>query len=380
MDIIMRFFLAFLLIGTYVAPHIGVAQGTSRDTLLDTGISGVYEVFLATDKPDYALRYFAEFGFTVRDSAVLSAAQVKSLYGIETTLKAYRLQNGEIDTHGLLRIMVWGKPLGRGVGYSIPETIGSRMAVMMTKDIIRIVDVYKAERALARPWLPIEPIFDDLYKLSDKSPDFFHRPVGVRETVVYGEFFNHVFFQRYGYTIPGYGTINPAAPLQTSEFTHHDFFIAGPSMDVTNYYRDALGFRPEKDAEIDGDWLRGPQRVFDMPLGYSHIYKGFVSPNNICGKLKFFIPQAPKPDKSAQQRVGELGITLHSLWTPKLDLVYGLVKKQGIQPTAIQNNEFGERCFVFRGPDGATWQIIEKAPTQFNYKPATKLEIIRVNN
>jgi len=346
--------------------------------LPDTGISGVYEVMLGAERAEPMIRYFAEFGFTVRDSAAFSAAQAKELYGVDSPLKAYRLQNGEVDSHGLLRLLVWEKPLGRGVGYSIPETIGSRMAVMMTKDVIRLVDVYKAERARAKPWLPMEPIFDDLYNLGDTSPSFFNRPTGVRETVVYGEFFNHVFFQRYGYAIPGYGTINPAAPLQTSEFTHHDFFIAAANMDVTNYYRDALGLKPEKPAEVDGDWLKGPQRVFDMPPGYSHLYIGFVSPNNICGKLKFFIPQAPKPDRSAHQRVGELGITLHSLYTPKLALVHDLVKKHGIKPTALLANEFGERCFVFKGPDGATWQILEKTSTK--WKPTTTFELKRVNN
>jgi uncharacterized glyoxalase superfamily protein PhnB len=350
----------------------------SAQTIPDTGISGVYEVFLATDKPEQTLRYFGEFGFTVRDSAAFTAAQAKELYGVDSKLKSYRLQNGEVDSHGLLRVLVWEKPLGAGVGYGVPETIGSRMAVMMTRDVIRLVDVFKAERAQAKPWLAMEPIFDDLYKMGDKSPDFFNRPVGVRETVVYGELMNHVFFQRYGYAIPGYGTINPAAPLQTSEFTHHDFFIVGPTMDVTNYYRDVLGFKPEKDAEVDGDWLKGPQRVFDMPAGYSHIYKGFVSPNNVCGKLKFFIPQAPKPDRSSRQRVGELGITLHSLYTAKLEMVLDLAKKQGLKPTAALKNEFGERCFVFKGPDGATWQIIEKTTTKFT--PVTKFELKRVNN
>jgi hypothetical protein len=282
-----------------------------------------------------------------------------------------------VDAHGLLRLLVWEKPLGEGVGYAPPETIGSRMAVMMTQDIMRLHDVYEAARAAKQPWLPTEPIADDLFGLNkgDKPYDFFKRPVLARESAVYGAYFNHVFFQRYGYHIPGYGTINETAPLKTSEFTHHDFFIRADSMGELTYLRDALGLKPEREAEIDGDWLRGPKRVFDMPDGYSHWYWGFVSPNNICGKLKFFIPRGIKPDRSAQQRLGELGITLHSFFTPKLDMVHELVGRDPrLKRGPIQPNEFGERSFIFSDRSGISWQIIEKT-TATSYQPVTQFKI-----
>ncbi len=106
---------------------------------------------------------------------------------------------------------------------------------------------------------------------------------------------------------------------------------------------------------------------------------GFVSPNNICGKLKFFIPRGPKPDRSAHQRVGELGVTMHSLYTPKLEMVYELVKKDPrLTATALLKNEWGERCFNFADTVGISWQIIEKKTTQ--HKPLTKVEFTPTNN
>lgn len=346
----------------------------------DTGISGLYEVIMGVKDVSYSIRYFGEYGFTVRDSAQLSENEAFKLYGVKSKVKSYRLQNGDVDSHGLLRLLVWEKSLGDGVGYSAPETIGSRMAVMMTDDIYRLHDIYKAARNTGKEhWLVTEPIADDLFGLDGKDKNsFFKRPVYVRENAIYGDYFIHVFFQRYGYDIPGYGKINPNAPLKTSEFTHHDFFIMAKDMSVLTYLSEGLGMKPEKEAEIDGDWLNGPKRVFAMEDGYSHIYQGFVSPNNICGKLKFFIPQQPKPDRSEHQRVGELGITLHSFYTPKLDMVFDLIKKQNITPTTIQNNEFGERCFVFKGTDGTSWQIIEKKTPTKNV-PVTKLDMKLLN-
>ncbi len=346
--------------------------------LPDTGISGVYEVLLGAEEASYPIRYFAEFGFSVVDSAQFSAAQALALYGVNSKLTAYRLQNGAVDSHGLLRILVWEKPLGRGVGYAPPETIGQRLAVMRSENIFRLCDIYQAARDAGQKWLPIEPIADDLFGLDGQKKDFFNRPVIVRETGIYGEFFNHVFFQRYGYHIPGYGHIGEHSTLKTSEFTHHDFFLKIDDIQQLDYLRTALGLKPEKAPTIDGDWQKGPKRVFQFQPGESHWYWGFVSPNNICGKLKFFVPLGNKLDLSAHQRPGELGITLHSFYTPKLDEVFQLVKQhKQLTSTAILKNEFGERAFVFSGPGACTWQIIEKKETIHQPLKELKFEMVK---
>jgi hypothetical protein len=345
--------------------------------LPNTGISGVYEVIVGTATPQFHIKYFAEYGFAVVDSASLSKEETFKIYGINSALKSYRLQNGEIDSHGLLRLLAWENPLGNGVGYSNPETIGSRMAVMKTKDIIRITDIYKMLRfEKQEKWLPTEPLFDDPLRINKNGEtNFFKPPTGVRENAIYGEYFTHVFFQRYGYEIPGYGTINPNAPLKTSEFTHHDWFVQLDSMQQLNYLQTALGLKAEKSPEVDGDWLKGPKAVFKMEDGYTHWYQGFVSPNNICGKLKFFIPRSPKPNRDKEQKIGSLGISLHSFYTPKLDMVFALVQQHGFKPFAITKNEFGERSFVFVGTGNLAFQLIEKL-TETKNKPATKTEFV----
>ena len=349
-----------------------------ESTLPNTGISGVYEVMIGIDDIDYALKYFDAFGFTVVDSASFSRDEANELYGVSSALTSYRLQNGNIDSHGLIRLLKWEHPTGPGVGYSPPETIGQRMSVMRTEDIFRLNDIYTQARASGEKWLPTHPIADDLFDLDQGEKGFFNRPVVVRENAVYGAFFNHVFFQRYGYQIPGYGTIGEHAPLKTSEFTHHDFIISATDMKAMSYMSSALGLMAEEEPVLDGDWQKGPKAVFMMADGESHWYQGFVSPNNICGKLKFFIPTSVKTDRSERQQIGKLGITLHSFYTAKLDYVHELVTMHDLNPTSVNTNEFGERCFVFSGPGGCHWQIIEKASTQ--HKPETELKFELTNH
>jgi len=348
-----------------------------KESLPKTGISGLYEVMIGVKNAKSAIRYFQEFGFRTVAKVKLSKKAAHQLYRVPSALTAYRMQNGTIDSHGLLRILEWKEPLGPGLGYVPPDTIGQRMSVMLTKDLFRLVDTYNAARESGEKWLATEPIADDLFGLDDQKKDFFNRPVIVRESGVYGDLFNHVFFQRYGYNIPGYGTIGEHSPLKTSEFTHHDFAIKGNIHDL-DYLQTALGLRSEEPPALNGDWQKGPKRVFQFQPGESHWFWGFVSPNNICGKLKFFVPQSHKLDLSERQRVGELGITLHSFYTPKLKMIYNLVTKdERLTVGDILENEFGEACFIFSDTVGCTWQIIEKKKT--NHKPVKVLKFELVN-
>lgn len=343
-----------------------------EDTIPDTGISGLYEVILATDDLDYACRYFADFGYKIIQRSSLSSSQAKAIYGYESAVESIRLQNGSIDSHGLLRILKWDTPLNEGLQASAPRTIGQRISVMMTQDIFRLHDIYTHSPS-DHSYIATEPVADDIFGINGETNDFFKRPIIVRENAVYSPFFNHIFFQRYGYLVEGYGTIDKKTHLKTSEFTHHDFFINASSLEEMSYLSEALGLIPEDDPVIDDYRKKGPRQVFMLQEGEGHWYQGFVSPNNICGKLKFFIPTTQIKDKSHLQQIGSLGVTLHSFYTDKLDYVHDLLGKQNIVTSTPQKNEFGELSFIFTGPGGCHWQIIEKQKVQ--HQPKRTFEI-----
>lgn len=330
----------------------------------NTGVSGVYEVMIGTDDAKSLLEFLSHFGFELKQKGQLSASKAQQLYGVDSELVSYRLQNGEVDSHGLIRVLEWSNIQGEGVGYAQPETVGQRMLVMRTNDIFRLHDIFSDARKSGEKWLPTEPVYDDLYKMTDGKLNILNRRIGVREMAAYGDLVNIVFFQRYGYTIPGYGTINGSTPLRTSEVTHNDFIISGSTkqdmLDQTNYYRDVLGFKPEGDVVLDGDWQQGPKRVFNMADGSSHWYRGFVSPNNISGKMKFFVNPDSRPDRSSEQKPGHKGITLHSVYSADMAKIHDLALQNKIETTTILHNEFGEKAFVISGPDGSTWQVLPK--------------------
>ena len=117
-----------------------------------------------------------------------------------------------------------------------------------------------------------------------------------------------------------------------------------------------------------------------MAAGRSHWYRGFVSPNDVSGKLKFFSLEGlhVADDRSARQRPGELGITLHSLWTPRLRQVHDLALAAGLRPGPGATQRVRRESFLVRGPDGATWQLIERERSVWT--PVTQFELVDVDN
>jgi hypothetical protein len=330
-----------------------------------TAISGVWEVMIGVRDLDAALRYYGALGYRLSGTGFLSKLAAEALYGVPSALKSYRLQNGSIDSHGLIRLVVWDKPLGSGVGYAEPGTIGSRLMGMITSDIYRLWDIYSDARRAGEPWLVSEPVRQ--YVLGDETPrGFFERPVLTREMAVYGTTANHLFMQRYGYTVPGFGSISASSPLSTSEVIQHDFIVRVDSMAQLGYLERVLGLMADGEPSLNGDWLEAPRKLYFLKPGESYWFQSFQSPNNIRGKLRFFAPVGARPDRSSRQRPGQDGITAHTFYTPYLEALWKAVLKEQLRPTPILPNEFGERCFVFRGPEGTTWQIIEKLQPPFH--------------
>lgn len=369
----------YALIGLLSLSSLCTAQNFPAEPAR-TGVSGVYEVMVGVEDAQAAIAHFELFGFRVIKDETLTSRRSKAIYNVSSNLRSIRMQNADIDAHGLLRILVW-ENLTRGVGYARPDTPGQRMAAMHTADVVRLVDVFKDERALDKPWLIQEPVLDSIYQAETAKPGLHNRRVTVRETGIWGDWFNHVFFQRYGYDLPGYGYINQDAVFRTSEFTHHSFILDKPLDESVTYYVNALGFKPEQKAPIvDGEWQPGPAAVFAMPPGHSHQYIGMVSPNNISGKLKFFYPY----DRESASRASLVlrnarGISMHSLFVNNLNQVKNLLRQEGIETGAIVKNEFGESSFVFTGPDGAHWQIL-KLDNSFKTKPVTEFNLVPVNH
>ena len=119
-----------------------------------TGVSGVYEVMIGTDNAKDLIQLFSQFGFSVVKEGQYSAQKSQKLYGVNSVLNSYRLQNGMGESNrrktlGLPSISdnhLWGKEREdiKKPGESIPRcgrfdpgpcSCNSRITVLLSTQV-----------------------------------------------------------------------------------------------------------------------------------------------------------------------------------------------------------------------------------------------------
>ena len=78
-------------------------------------VGGLYDIAVGVTDAVAAIAYWQRFGFRVGEHGKLSAIAAKALYRVDSALTAVRLFHGTAD-HGLIRLMIWEKPSGPGLG------------------------------------------------------------------------------------------------------------------------------------------------------------------------------------------------------------------------------------------------------------------------
>ncbi len=318
-------------------------------------ITGIYENCIGTSDRAATLKYWAEMGYRVVAEGHLGAEQAAALYGHSSTLHALRLQNGSSDDHGLLRVLEWEKPRNAGLEFTHPLTIGSRWFAQMVSDVFMVRDAFADDVAAGNPWLYTEPA-RAIIMTGSQSAGFYDRFRGVREMFVIGPHTRQAFFQRYGYTRPGYGTIEPTSPMGVSEGTHSSL--------VTADHSTALFYAEVFDLKLINPHQGGAKpesrQTLMMQEGETEfMLTGFESPFMIAGLFQVYTPLYPTENKLDRSQPGSLGL---SLFTYRTDEIAALHNRVNISPatavTAIQPNEFGEPSFGFIAPDGMYWVVV----------------------
>lgn len=322
-------------------------------------ISGIYENCVATTDVAAALRYWGEFGYRPVAEGALGADAAGALYGHASGLRSVRLQNGDVSTHGLLRLFVWDTLRDEGLGRVPPLTVGGRWFIHNCADIWLIKDTFDDLVHWGEPYTVSTPSraqmrFPDPANL---QPSIVNRRVGVRELMVLGEEVRQAFFQRYGYVREGYGTINPSAPLKTSEATHSSFIIADDSHG--RFYVDVLGMQVTNPLHESSGRNPGNAETLMIDPDQTFTLQGFMAPGTTCGMFQFYMPRWRTPDLSASSRPGSRGLTLSTFRVDDIAAYHARVQASAATAvTPIVANEFGERSFSFIAPDGVFWTIL----------------------
>ncbi len=334
-------------------------------------IKGVYEACVGVVDPIPQIRYWQQFGYRVGPSGELAAEDAQRLYGAPSGLRSIRLTHGDAD-HGLIRLMVWERPVNDGLGLAPMKTVGNRWTATLTEDVLNIMNHVETAREEGLPLRVVPPQWATIYA-SQKGGAAFNGPLhGVREMLLLQPLTRQVFFQRFNYRIPNYGTVDPASHFSASQVTHFGILIQTDDLDaVKRFYGDTLGLLHIRDLEDTYERSKAGRAVFALEPGDVYYNTDFDDPRSSksdftkmrSGRLKIIrFPESAKlPDKRGSSRPGCLGLSLYTYRVGDIAAYRAkLLASAATGVTAIVADEFGDKSFSFTAPDGYVWTLIQE--------------------
>jgi uncharacterized glyoxalase superfamily protein PhnB len=335
-----------------------------------TSIGGVFEAGIGASDERPLIAYFERFGFRVGATGELDEDAAHELYGVRSRLRSFRLEHLDAD-HGLIRIMVWEKPVNDGLGMSRMNVLGNRWGAMMTSDILNIQN--HAEEAIAQklPVFMVEPQRAEIYKLEKRPEPFLENYATVREMCLIKPLTRQIFFQRFGYSLKNYGKTDDRSFFKSSQITHFGMVVY-LNRDNLEFYDKILGLLRVKDARgFDSNYENPSSRaIFSLEKHQMYGATDFDDPRSSTnpaearsGRLKviWFSEDSKLENRMDRSRPGSLGFSLYTYRVTGVEAFREkIIKSKATRITALAQNEFGESSFSFRAPDGYDWTFIGK--------------------
>lgn len=336
----------------------------------ETSIGGVTEVGIGAKDAEPLVKYFEGFGYRVGQTGEISASEAKKLYGVDSKLRSIRLLHQETD-HGLIRLMIWEKPVNEGLQMSRMNVLGNRWGAMMTGDIYNLQN--HAEEAVAQklPVFLVEPQRAEIYKLEKRPAPFLENYAVVREMCLIQPLTRQIMFQRFGYNLPLYGKINETSFFKSSQITHFGMVVY-LNRENLDFYDKVLGLLRVRDAKDFESTYENPssRAIFSLAKNQKYGATDFDDPrssatnpqNARSGRLKiiWFSPDSNLENKFEYSKPGSLGYSLYTYRVKNIEKYHQKIKaSRARNVTEIQKNEFGEKSFSFIAPDGYFWTILE---------------------
>ncbi|MDJ0703786.1 MAG: VOC family protein [Leptolyngbyaceae cyanobacterium MO_188.B28] len=334
-------------------------------------IEGIYEVCIGVEDAIPQIQYWEQFGYRIGRIGRLTQNEANCLYGVDSAVQSIRMFHQDAD-HGLIRLMVWDTPINQGLQMDSMKVKGNRWATSLTEDVLNILNHAEGADATGCPIRYTPSYWEVIYQQDGKTAPFVDPTVGVREMLLLQPLTRQVFFERFNYTMPNYGEINPSSLLRTSQITHMGMIVQDDSKETLGFYDQVLGLlRVRDDAVTTYDSSKAARDFFDLQPGEQIIVTAFDDPRSSVSDFqaarsgRLYIVRLPESislaDRHKNARPGSLGLSLYTYRVRSLETYFERVMaSMAREVTDIEPNEFGERSFSFMAPDGYFWTLIER--------------------
>ncbi len=333
-------------------------------------IQGVYEIGIGTSDLLTQVQYWQQFGYRISEIGQLTAAVSQALYGVYSAVQSIRLCH-QLADHGLVRLMAWKNPTGPGLGLASMKIIGNRWGTTLTNDLLNLLNHFELlSQQSPATYRYTNPLWSQIYASSAPARAWIDPLLGVRESLWLTPLTRHVFFQRFNYQLPDYGSVNPRSFFQTSQITHVGLVIQDDSTEVLNFYDQVLGLLRARDGLVDRFEDNPAARpILDLGSGDYYYTTDFDDPRSDIGNLsqvrsgRLKVIRFPESltleNKQQDSQPGQLGMSLYTYRVQPITEFWQRVQAStATQVTEIIPNEFGEPSFSFVAPDGYFWTLV----------------------
>jgi hypothetical protein len=336
---------------------------------------GLYEVFVGVTDLEASVDYWRAFGYSELSRSRIDVGLGENLYGHNAGGDSVRLI-GSAD-HGLVRLIRWDTPRNAGLGTSGLRQAGSRWVGQFSRSLLTVCNHAAAAIAGGKP-LEMGPIhFIDMGKayahlFGGRSPVPFHDPlIALREVQIFGPETRQVVLERFGYDSPLLGTFADDSLLKTTQIVQGCMVIKSDDPQVFDFYETVLGLWRSLEIAIPYEEAQASRTVFGLTPGETHWNVDLDEPaskpglaERRSGRLKCFRFSAGYPIDEVHDLAspGSLGLSNYS-WRV---IDAGEARSRSVAAgasavTPIVEDEFGDRAFSMRAPDGYFWTLIEQS-------------------
>lgn len=309
-------------------------------------VGGVYEIAIGVRSLERQVEYWEKLGYRVEQRGALTAEQAGQVYGVAEAVESVRMSQGG---GGRVRLMKWEFGDRDGLAMSPLKVQGGRWAYVPTA---AAQTVLRQMRALEKQGGPVA-----IVSASAAQP-LLDPGSGTQLLLAIQPYTRSIFYQ------PGpsrVGTVRVGdGPFQTGPATHAGIVVQCPK-DSLRFYDEVLGLQraPEKRFTAQDAVARA---LLDLQPGEEYALVDFAGPGEGAMQLRFvwFAPNVRMPDLRERVRAGATGLWSYTMRVTGIDDWREKVRLGGAADVqAVQRNEFGERSFSFRGPEGGVWSFVE---------------------
>ncbi|ACI98229.1 VOC family protein [Rhodospirillum centenum] len=331
-------------------------------------VGGVQEAFIGVRDPVAAIRHWERFGYRVGPAGQLAADAARTLYGVDSPLHSVRLLHQDAD-QGLLRLMVWDRPAGPGLGTGPWRVQGNRWLACLTDDILNIANHAEVLRAQGGPIGFVDPVH-----VPPQRPEAalrpFDQPVpATRQMTLTQPLWRLLCVQIFSGSGRAQPTINPACLMRTGPAMHFGMVIQDDRPEILEFYDRTLGLQRATDQSLPYDPSRGAPRLLDLREGEWHGLVDFdaavaaTDPAPVrAARLRVlrFRSASALPDARRESRPGQLGLSGYCLRVHGLAALRERIAAAGAgEVTPVVEDEFGRPACAFVAPDGYHWTAFE---------------------